>query len=159
MNSKPLLAKNNAGVWCSRVGGHRADNGHLVRHLSDVRKHVRQPEPTLTALLERKVAAPQQADLSEENVRLLAGAKRLAVGLVQPGFVVVRVDMARTADEADVDRPLGPGREFQERRLAKRRRLVVVSRASRLANAMAPMPWMPQLKNSRRFNVPKSFIS
>ena len=105
-----------------RVGGHRADDGHLVRHLSDVRKHVRQPEPALAALLERKVAAPQQADLPEENVRLLAGAKRLAVGLVQPGLVVVRVDVAHAADEADVDRPLSPGREVRERRLAKRRR-------------------------------------
>ncbi|MBL59406.1 MAG: hypothetical protein CMO75_07020 [Verrucomicrobiales bacterium] len=44
------------------------------------------------------------------------------MGLVQPGFVVVRVDVAHAADEADVDRPLGPGREVRERRLPKRRR-------------------------------------
>ena len=35
----------------------------------------------------------------------------------------------------------------------------VVSRASRLANAVAPIPRMPQLKNSLRLSVPKSFIS
>ena len=44
------------------------------------------------------------------------------MSLVQSRLVVVRIDVAHTADEANVYRPLGPWRKVRERRVGTKRR-------------------------------------
>ncbi len=60
-------------------GEHRLDDSQFVGNLGDVRKEFRNPQAALASLFELPIVFPQQADLPEEDVGLLARGHRPAM--------------------------------------------------------------------------------
>lgn len=101
------------------VGLHRADEAEVVAHLRDVRQQFADPHPALPVL--RKLEDRRR----ERKRRLARGHPGEALALVaevglevfpeaglERGLVVEEVELRGRADQRDVDRSLGLGRDF-----------------------------------------------
>ena len=142
LSRKPRVLVKRGGRVVRRFGDHRADDGQFVGHARRCAGTVRRPTGrSCPRCWNSQSFLPQQADLAEEDVRLLVAAERLAVQLGEFRLVVERIELAQAAAEADVNHPLGLGRMMRRRIVgfagnARRADDAVLQQAA-LANAAA----------------------
>ena len=67
-----------------------------------MREQVRNPQATLAVLTERPIVFSDKTDLIEKRGRSLLVLQRLAVELLQLGFVIKRIDVTQPAHQHHV---------------------------------------------------------
>ena len=104
--TKTRMGLENGGRMIAGAGHHRADDGQLIGALGQMREQLGDPQAALASLLESPMALVQQTHLAKEDVGLFAARKRLAMIFLEGRFVIERIDLAESAGEKDLNRPL-----------------------------------------------------
>ncbi len=139
-----------------RLAEHRPHDCQFIRNAAKMRKQIGNPEPAFAPLLELPLTLPQQADLPKNTSGFSSLESDFPCSPFQFRFVVERVDLAESAEQADMNDSRGARREMgagSDASGSTRAAATFCSRIIRSTSATLPTPRAAKDSHDLRLDI------